>query len=64
MMARWQYLLSAVAVAGLALVWPLASPAAPGPLAQVPILASASSAPNILIVIDDSGSMGWRRSGQ
>ena len=63
-MARWQYLLSAVAVAGLALVWPLASPAAPGPLAQVPILASASSAPNILIVIDDSGSMGWRRSGQ
>ncbi|SVC55496.1 uncharacterized protein METZ01_LOCUS308350, partial [marine metagenome] len=36
----------------------------PGPLAQSPILTSAASAPNILIVVDDSGSMGWRRSGQ
>ncbi len=36
----------------------------PGPLAQAPILTSAASAPNILIVVDDSGSMGWRRSGQ
>ena len=27
----------------------------PGPLAQAPILTSAASAPNILIVVDDSG---------
>ena len=36
----------------------------PGPLAQSPILTSAASPPNIVLVIDDSGSMGWRRSGQ
>ena len=36
----------------------------PGPLSQAPILSSAASKPNILIIIDDSGSMGWRRSGQ
>ena len=51
-------------VLALACGWPLATMAAPGPLAQTPILTSAASAPNILIVIDDSGSMGWRRSGQ
>ncbi len=49
---------------GLFFAWPFTALADPGPLAQTPILTSAASAPNILIVIDDSGSMGWRRSGQ
>ncbi|MDP6141772.1 MAG: VWA domain-containing protein, partial [Arenicellales bacterium] len=37
--------------------------AAPGRPAQAPIFAAASTQPNILIVIDDSGSMGWLRGG-
>jgi len=58
------YKLFRSAVLALACGWLPAAMAAPGPLAQTPILTSAASAPNILIVIDDSGSMGWRRSGQ
>ena len=37
--------------------------AAPGMLAQSPVLTTASSKPNMILVLDDSGSMGWRRSG-
>ncbi len=37
--------------------------AAPGRPAQAPIFAAASTQPNILIVIDDSGSMSVRRAG-
>lgn len=37
--------------------------AAPGMLAQSPVLATPSSKPNVLLVLDDSGSMGWSRSG-
>ena len=46
------------------LLWTAWSYGDPGPLAQSPILTSAASPPNIVLVIDDSGSMGWRRSGQ
>ncbi|MEE3287958.1 MAG: VWA domain-containing protein, partial [Pseudomonadota bacterium] len=41
------------------LLWPLAGLAAPGPLSQVPILNAATTKSNILIILDDSGSMGW-----
>ena len=36
--------------------------AAPGMLAQSPVLATASAKPNIMLVLDDSGSMGWGSS--
>ena len=38
---------------------PLAGLAAPGALSQVPILNAATTKSNILIILDDSGSMGW-----
>ena len=37
--------------------------AAPGLLAQSPVLATPSSKPNVMLVIDDSGSMGSTRGG-
>ena len=37
--------------------------AAPGLLAQSPVLATPSSKPNVILVLDDSGSMGWGRFG-
>ena len=40
-----------------ALLWPLAGPAAPGRLAQAPILSAASTLPNLMLLFDDSGSM-------
>ena len=45
------------------MLWVSGVSAAPGMLAQSPVLTTASSKPNMILVLDDSGSMGWRRSG-
>ena len=41
------------------MLWVSGVSAAPGMLAQSPVLATASSKPNIMLVLDDSGSKGW-----
>lgn len=44
-------------VMALAAAFPVATPAAPGTLAQAPLFLSVGVAPNIFFVLDDSGSM-------
>ncbi len=60
----WRVRLKQTGALFLVCGWLASAQADPGPLAQSPILTAAASPPNILLVIDDSGSMGWRRSGQ
>ena len=59
MLTRTVPFTACLATVATLLLWPLAGLAAPGPLAQLPILSAASTKSNIMIVIDDSGSMGW-----
>ena len=54
---RWPCLRGVLAA--LLMLWVSGVSAAPGMLAQSPVLATASSKPNIMLVLDDSGSMGW-----